>query len=162
MNQITQPPVVARRPRRPRGSAAGFTLVEILIVVVILGILAAIVVPQFTSAAAESRENSIKMDVHRIRVQLEIYKAHHSDQLPSLANFEAQMTMSSDAQGDTAELGTDGYPFGPYIREVPRNPNTSTNTVGDGEIGTSAWYYNEVTGEFRANDSEESAAILSD
>jgi len=137
---------------------AGFTLVEILIVVVILGILAAIVVPQFTSAAQESRENSLKMDLHRLRIQIEVYKAHHNDVYPSLADFENQLTMASDVDGNTAALGTAGYIYGPYIRELPNNPLTGGKTVGSGAIGSSDWYYNETTGEFRANDSATSAA----
>jgi len=140
-----------------RRAARGFTLVEILIVVVILGILAAIVIPQFTSAAEESRESSVKMSVHRIRQQLEIYQQEHNGQLPTLANIDDQLTLSSNAAGQTAAIGSSGYAFGPYIRQIPTNPRTGTNDVGDGDFGTSAWYYNETTGEFRANDSEASA-----
>jgi general secretion pathway protein G len=139
--------------RRPSVRGA-FTLVEILIVVFILGILAALVIPQFTSAAATSRENSIKMDLHRLRVQIEIYIQQHDGKPPTLAEFTQQMTMAN-AQGQTAAVGTPGYTLGPYIQTVPVNPNTSTRDVGDGDVGTSAWYYNENTGEFRANDSAE-------
>jgi general secretion pathway protein G len=136
-------------------SHRAFTLVEILIVVVILGILAAIVVPQFTSATNESRENALKMSLHRIRQQLEIYEQQHDGDYPSLENFEEQMTLASDSLGNTAAVGTDGFPHGPYIREIPKNPFTSTNTVGDGAVGDSDWYYDEITGEFAANDEAE-------
>lgn len=135
-----------------------FTLVEVLIVVVILGILAAIVVPQFTSAAATTRENSTKMDLHRMRVQLELYKEQHRGQYPTLAGFVAQMTTSSNADGATAAVGTSGYPFGPYISYMPLNPRLPSDTVSDGPVGSSGWYYNEATGELRANDSAESLA----
>lgn len=136
----------------------GFTLVEILVVVVILGILAAIVVPQFVSAAGEGRDSSLKMDLYRIRQQIQIYRQHHEGQLPTLANFEAQMTTASNSNGQTAALGTAGYSFGPYLRDIPPNPHTSERTIGDGAYGSSAWYYNEVEGTFRANDSAEHAA----
>lgn len=125
---------------------------EILIVVVILGILASIVVPQFISAAVETRENSIRMDLHRIRSQLALYREQHGA-WPTLADFADQMTMATSADGDTAPVGTLGYPFGPYFREVPINPNTGGTTVGDGAVGSSDWYYNQATGEFHANDS---------
>lgn len=155
-------------PRRMTGSSAtcphgyrlptryaGFTLVEILIVVMILGILAAIVVPQFTSAAGESRENSLKMNLYRIRQQIEIYKQHHGGNYPSVEHFTEQMTQATNLHGNFAEPGTVGYPFGPYLRDIPINPMTSSRTVGDGAVGSSDWYFNENTGEFRANNHED-------
>jgi len=131
---------------------SGFTLVEILIVVVILGILAAIVVPQFTSAAAESRDSSIKMNLNRIRQQLEIYKEHHDGYYPTLAAIEAQLIGSTDADGNPLPFGTPGS-YGPYIRELPINANTNGKAVGNGAVGASDWFYDEDTGEFAANDS---------
>lgn len=143
---------LASRTQRSHRTKA-FTLVEILIVVVILGILAAIVVPQFVSAAGEARQSSVKMDLHRIRTQLEVYRQQHGGQFPTLADFTNQLTLPSDVNGTTAAIGTPGYLNGPYIMEIPNNPLAGTNTVGDGAPGSSAWYYNEATGEFRANDS---------
>jgi len=140
-----------------RRAGRGFTLVEILVVVLILAILAAMVVPRFVSAAEESRENSLRMSVHRIRGQLEIYRQQHASQWPTLANFEAQMTQASNVEGATNTPGTPGFPFGPYIREIPVNPFTGTATVADTAIGTSDWYYDEDSGEFRANDTAEHA-----
>lgn len=135
-----------------------FTLVEIMIVILILGVLAAIVIPQFTSAQATARDNSIKMDLHRIRQQIQIYAEQHSSVYPKLATFEAQMTLASDLMGATATPGTSGYNLGPYLREVPINPYTANNTVSAGAVGSSAWYYNESNGDFRANDSATSRA----
>ncbi len=133
----------------------GFTLVEILVVVVILGVLAAIVVPQFTSAASETRDNTMKTTIHRVRVQLEIYKNHHNNMYPTLANLEAQLTGETNINGVVVPANTPGS-FGPYIMEFPVNPKTGTKTIGSGAIGTSDWYYNETTGAFHGNDSAES------
>src|SRR5205085_7357056 len=66
-----------------RTHKGGFTLVEILIVVIILGILAAIVIPQFTSASQDARKNSLTSQLQTIRSQLELYKLQHLDKLPS-------------------------------------------------------------------------------
>ena len=63
-------PAGSRQVRRKQGEQAmkrsangGFTLVEILIVVIILGILAAIVIPQFTQASTEARISNLKTNL---------------------------------------------------------------------------------------------------
>src|SRR5688500_19436301 len=62
----------------------GFTLVEILIVVIILGILATIVIPQFTNASTEARWSSTASLLQTSRSQIELFKLQHSDALPDL------------------------------------------------------------------------------
>ena len=59
-----------------------FTLVEILIVVVILGILAAIVVPQFTSATQDAMAGNLQDQLTTLNNQLELYKARNNGRLP--------------------------------------------------------------------------------
>ncbi len=133
------------------GSGKGFTLVEVLIVVVILGILAAIVVPQFTDASTDARLNSLKTNLQTTRGQIELYKIQHNETYPTLADFVDQMTLASDPAGNTAPIGTAGYDLGPYLQSIPNNPYTGTNTVGNGAVGDSDWYYDGATGQFRAN-----------
>ncbi len=135
-----------------RSSTRGLTLVEVLIVVTILGILAAIVVPRFSNASETAQENALKSNLFRLRQQIELYKADHG-RYPELANFVDQLTLTSDKEGNTASVGTPGYPFGPYITQMPVNPFTDTVPVSDGAAGTSAWYYNETDGHIAPNDS---------
>ena len=139
-------PTVARR-------RTGFTLVEILIVVTILGILAAIVVPQFSTASDTARGSALETTLTRVRQQLQVYASQHDGNFPTLARFEAQLTGSSDVDGATAARGTEGYTLGPYLTEMPVNPHTEASDLGTGAAGTSSWYYDEATGDFRANDS---------
>lgn len=87
--------------------AKGFTLVEILIVVVILGILAAIVVPQFTNAANESRVGNVATQVSTIETQLELYAARNNGTYPDLVT-----------DGET----WDDLVLAGYFKAVPRNP----------------------------------------
>lgn len=131
---------------------------EILIVVVILGILASIVIPQFTNATTSSRDSAIQMNLHRIRSRIEVYREEHNGKWPTYANFVEQMTRATNATGETAPVNTEGYPFGPYLAYIPRNPFDDSNTISDEAVvdggEPSAWYYDEQTGAFHANDSE--------
>src|SRR3954466_7876959 len=84
----------------------GFTLVEILIVVIILGILAAIVIPQFTNASTDARKNSLTSQLQTIRSQIELYKLQHNDKLPPFTGTSAdvqwqEMTLQTDVNGAT-------------------------------------------------------------
>src|SRR3954469_8031757 len=97
----------------------GFTLVEILIVVIILGILAGIVIPQFTSASQDARKNSLTSQLQTLRSQIELYKLQHLDQLPSGLAAGAtptdwsQLINKTDQGGSTA--ASTATVFGPYL-----------------------------------------------
>src|SRR5687768_16346948 len=62
----------------------GFSVVDILIVVIILGILAADAIPQFTIASTEARWSSTASLLQTLRSQIELYKLQHGDALPDL------------------------------------------------------------------------------
>jgi len=143
----------------------GFTLVEILIVVVILGILAAIVIPQFTQASTEAKTNSLCSDLQTLRSQIELYKVQHNDIAPAAGTFIAQMTETSDIDGNTSgsKVRAGVFVYGPYLERVPINPFNDvtdavetnqgkiddTATVGD-SVGS--WEYLATTGEIWADD----------
>src|SRR5690348_12902761 len=76
--QNRRTPAPRHRPVR-RG---GFTLIEILIVVTILGILAAIVVPELSSASRQAREGVMKDDLRFMREQVTRYRIQHDDVPP--------------------------------------------------------------------------------
>jgi general secretion pathway protein G len=138
----------------------GFTLVEILIVVVILGILAAIVVPQFTQASTEAKMNSLCSNLQSLRSQIELYKVQHNDTPPTAANFTANMTETSSVTGTASgnKTRTTTYAYGPYLERVPENPFNGLATlraVADpNSAGTNAagWAIVDATGEIRADD----------
>src|SRR5256886_12083756 len=65
-----------------RTRKSGFTLVEILIVVVILGILAAIVIPQFTNASQDAQRGNIQTQLQSIRNQIELYRVKNNGVAP--------------------------------------------------------------------------------
>jgi len=92
-----------------------FTLVELLIVVVILGILATVVIPMFTDAATNAKSAILKDNLRGIRSALERYKIDHGD-YPQLAWIALPYT--TDRRG--ARPGDPDYVspaiYGPYLR----------------------------------------------
>jgi len=112
-----------------RTRKSGFTLVEILIVVIILGILAAIVIPQFTNASQDARKNSLTSQLQTVRSQLELAKLQHRD-TPS----PALLTGAAGAQwveltGKTDDSYVAGGNFGPYLNGAPVNPLNGKSDV---------------------------------
>lgn len=140
---------------RPHARTTGFTLVELLIVVIILGILAAVVVPQFSTASAEAKESAMCASLNTVRQAISLYRVQHNEVYPGQggwAEFVTQLTTSTEADG------TAGSKYGPYLRTAfPMNPVTGT---ADGKTaavmpgapsGPEAWIYATSTGELRAN-----------
>jgi len=138
---------------------SGFTLVEILIVVIILGILAAIVIPQFSDASTQAKESSLRSNLSTVRSQIELYKIQHTDALPGA---DAGTTFVEAMEGTTNVAGSKtGTDYGPYMLSIPTNPfdDSATVTEGTGIPGSGAgWYFNNSTGAFNADDSVAHAA----
>jgi len=153
--------------QRTRNST-GFTLVEILIVVVILGILAAIVIPQFTSASDDAKESSLFTQLQTVRSQLELYQVQHNGNYPSITDLQddtgagtgdqwGKMINKTDVSGGILTSGDAGYAdgYGPYLQQPPKNPFTQSSTVVAGTsnsdgAATDGWVYDADTGQIWA------------
>ncbi len=109
--------------------AKGFTLVEILIVVVILGILAAIVIPQFTNASESAKSSSLVTQLQSIRSQIELYKNQHNDDEPDLTTNWNQFTQFTDIDGTTSATKTATAIYGPYMQKPAVNPFEDSSVV---------------------------------
>ncbi len=129
----------------------GLTLIEVLIVVILLGILAAVVTPQFSRADTDPRFDALKGSLLDVRAQLRLYRTQHNDCCPSLEHFVEQMTKPTNRDGQTSEGKGEAFNLGPYLRAIPVNPYTQGNRIGNGDIGSSDWYYDAQKGHFRAN-----------
>lgn len=121
----------------------GFTLVELLIVVIILAVLAAIVIPQFNSATTDTQEAALDANLAAMRNAIELYKAQHNaypgakvasggancegttgaGTANSAQAFIDQLTTYTNAAGQSCTVGSATYKYGPYVRKgIPNEP----------------------------------------
>ncbi len=154
--------------------ARAFTLVEVLIVVLLLGILAGIVIPALAGGTTLARQSTLAMNLNLLRRFVPVYTSQHREVAPGYPNgdqtaaptgqaFVDQATLSSNASGQTAARGTAGFPLGPYISNVPPNPFNKLATVAvlaDGAAfpgaadDSTGWIYKPATGEIRPNNAD--------
>lgn len=129
---------------------SAFTLVEVLIVVVIMAILAAAIIPQFSDSSNDAKLGTAEFNCHTIKSQLEMYKSQHDGSLPGSL---LDLTKKTDVYGNVGTTpGT--HIYGPYISELPKNPWNDKNTVVESDSQTApsgfsttdGWYFNTAEG----------------
>jgi len=130
---------------------SAFTLIEVLIVVVIMAILAATIIPQFTDSTKDAKSSTVLFNLNTLRSQIQTYRSQHNGAVPN--GTLAELLASTDASGTTGTGAN--FPYGPYLREVPVNPYTNSKTVkvitndpaqAADATGTGGWLYNATTG----------------
>ncbi len=131
-----------------RKREAGFTLVELIIVVAILGILAAIVLPEFQGHIQKAKEAAAKDNLRILREAIERYTADHNGVPPGYLNNDP--TAATSASEFYRQLVTNGK----YLSEMPQNPYNSFNgikvyanlvSLPAEADGTSGWLYKPQT-----------------
>jgi len=158
---------------------SGFTLIEILIVVIILGVLAAVAIPQFAGSTDDAKLASLDTDLTQLRNAIELYYHQHNNQYPGAkhyttgnnttttaeaeTSFVKQMTLYTAIGGVTATTKDATYKYGPYLKTgVPANPYNSLSTLkcditttdissitSDASTG---WKFYTKTGRLRSNE----------
>jgi general secretion pathway protein G len=119
----------ASKTRRGNALQRGFTLIELLLVLVILGILAAIVVPKFAGRTEQAKQAAAKTDISAMSTALGAFEVDNGYYPKGKNGLFDLIQAPRDAQswkGPYLEKGVPNDPWGhPYIYECPgkHNPN---------------------------------------
>ena len=159
-----------------RERSAGVTIVELIVVVIILTLMAAIVVPQLATSTNDVKEAALDHSLGTMRDMLELYFAQHGEFPAALPDgksrrnkektFISQLARYTDEDGKSQDTKDAGHPYGPYLKtpQLPVEPITGSRKlkiVGNGSLKLTAekkdpggWKYDSVSGKFIVNHSE--------
>lgn len=159
----------------------GFTLVELLIVVIILSILAGILIPQFGYTTEDAKVSALDTTLASSRAAIDIFYQHHGyypsavtavgvacsgDTGTGVADSETafleHLSLYSNFAGEACNKSDANFKYGPYMKKasMPVNPltdNATTVVVTAGLLGmtaggtTGGWRFDNKTGQFIAD-----------
>jgi prepilin-type N-terminal cleavage/methylation domain-containing protein len=168
-----------------RHAAKGFTLIELLIVVIIIAILAAIAIPQFSVTSDDAKLAALDANLSNMRSAIELYRVQHKNTVPAKntstpattsvcpqggtagnaavtteAAFKDQLTAYSNADGGTCSIPAPDFPLGPYLRAIPAEPGSGKTTVAVVATAPAAddstgWQFSTLTGKLLANNTKD-------
>ena len=159
----------------------GFTLIEILIVVILLGILATVIIPKILYTTEDAKLNTLKTNLSIMRKALELYYNQHNRTYPgtngvtgnpagtdgaAAAAFGKQLLRYTAVNGSVSTIKDETHKFGPYVigGELPYNPYNNDNkvkcdisttdiTARDSD-GSTGWIFYTKSGILFANDGD--------
>jgi general secretion pathway protein G len=121
--------VALHRIRHP-----GFTLTELVVVVIIIGLLAAIAVPRFSKASQHAAEASLRADLKQLRTAIDLYTAEHNGEWPALRaagadsgpqsgeTFKRHLTWYTAENHEAVQVPDATHYLGPYLERIPPLP----------------------------------------
>jgi len=160
---------------------AGFTLIEMLIVVLLLGILAMLIIPQISVSTDDAMLNTLQSNLGSMRNAVELYYHQHAGIYPGANDntgaatavpataataFVEQLTQYTDINGDVAAIKDATHIYGPYMKSLtlPTNPYNNNSGIlcdatedditvrASGASVVEGWKFYTQTGALLAND----------
>ena len=132
----------------------GFTLLEMMLVVVIIALIAAIAIPKFSRGAAGANDSAVAANLAVLRNAIDMFQAEHNGTYPTVAAFVNQLTQFTDAAGAAQATKDTTHIYGPYLRTSPALPvgaakgNTTVAAAAATGVG---WVYTAATGVVTTN-----------
>ena len=106
---------IAPNSRRPVSRRRGFTLTEVLLVLAILGVIAAMVVPNLLGRQREAMVKTTKMSIKSFADAAEQFAVAHDGEFPQGGRDEVIQLLTSPG------ADKDGKPIAPYLKSVPKD-----------------------------------------
>ena len=122
-----------------------FTLVELVVVILILGILAGVAAPKFLDTSRTATDNGLKQTLAIVRDAIELYTAENGGTLPPCANATTSL------QTALAPYIRGAFPTCPVGAQTNTVEATTTTPAVATASATHGWKYNTTTGEFICN-----------
>jgi general secretion pathway protein G len=122
---------------------SGFTLVELVVVILVLGILAAVAAPKLFDTAGDARNNGTKQSLAVVRDAIELYRAQEGAYPAAAATLDTALKDYLRGPFPSPEVGANKG--NTQVEESAENPIATVEGEAKG------WIYNPATGEFRIN-----------
>ncbi|WP_321328109.1 type II secretion system protein [uncultured Ilyobacter sp.] len=135
----------------------GFTLIELMVVIAIIGLLAAIALPKFSDVTSQAKVANVQGNLSTLRTSIGMYFAK-TDAYPDLVT--SGVAASANEGGSLLATFTDFYnksamPETPATTTIAASNSVDTGTVSGNDVTTDAadggWAYDLTTGAIRAD-----------
>jgi prepilin-type N-terminal cleavage/methylation domain-containing protein len=133
---------------RPYSCQRGFTLIELVIIVVILGILAAVAIPKYQDLSTEAKEAAARSALGSLRSAITIWYANEAVKTGS-----PEWPPADSLRGDGVVMAR-GIPENPFCQDYPDSIHNAGSGVAKGTVragGRPGWVYKPSTGEIWLN-----------